>query len=111
MVLMAVSMLLLEKMGGYTLQVRNPDSWEGWYWGAKHVWGTMDVGMMVPIHNCFKDISENCEMLLFWGCDPETTPWGFSGQLPSQAMLLVVGGRDKTGIYLPRPELRSRRPC
>ena len=18
---------------------RNPDSWEGWYWGAKHVWG------------------------------------------------------------------------
>ena len=18
---------------------RNPDSWEGWYWGAEHVWG------------------------------------------------------------------------
>ena len=31
--------LLLDKMGGFTQQVRNPDSWEGWYWGAKHVWG------------------------------------------------------------------------
>ena len=30
---------LLELLGGYTLQTRNPDSWEGWYWGAKHVWG------------------------------------------------------------------------
>jgi len=80
------SMLLLEKMGGYTLQVRNPDSWEGWYWGSQHVWGTMEVGMMAPSHNCFKDVSENCEMLLFWGADLETTPWGFSGQFPSQAL-------------------------
>jgi trimethylamine-N-oxide reductase (cytochrome c) len=31
------STLLLDKMGGFTQQVRNPDSWEGWYWGAKHV--------------------------------------------------------------------------
>ena len=36
---MAVPALLLDKIGGYTQQVRNPDSWEGWYWGAKHVWG------------------------------------------------------------------------
>jgi molybdopterin guanine dinucleotide-containing S/N-oxide reductase-like protein len=80
------SMLLLEKLGGYTLQVRNPDSWEGWYWGAQHVWGTMDIGMMAPAHNCFKDISENCEMLLFWGGDLETTSWGFCGQFPTQAL-------------------------
>ena len=78
------SMLLLEKMGSYTLQVRNPDSWEGWYWGAQHVWGTMHMGQMWPVGNCFKDITENCDMLLFWGCDPETTPWGMSGQLPSR---------------------------
>ena len=23
-------------------------------------------------------------MLLFWGCDPETTPWGFDGQMASR---------------------------
>jgi anaerobic selenocysteine-containing dehydrogenase len=72
--------LLLDKMGGFTQQARNPDSWEGWYWGAKHVLGEGYRGLMRPIANTMKDISENSEMVLFWGCDPETTPWGFSGQ-------------------------------
>ena len=27
--------------GWWTQQVRNPDSWEGYYWGAKHVWASM----------------------------------------------------------------------
>ena len=30
---------LLDLLGGYTYEVRNPDSWEGWHWGAMHVWG------------------------------------------------------------------------
>lgn len=72
--------VLLEKMGGYTQQVRNPDSWEGWFFGAKHVWGNGIVGMMAPYANLTKDITENSDMVLFWGCDPETTPWGFTGQ-------------------------------
>lgn len=72
--------MLLEKMGGYTQQVRNPDSWEGWFYGAKHVWGNGIIGMMAPNGNLTKDISENCDMVLFWGGDPETTPWGFTGQ-------------------------------
>ena len=76
---------LLELLGGYTLQTRNPDSWEGWYWGAKHVWGMEPwVGMMWPQTNCFKDIAENTDMILFWGCDPETTPMGFSQQMSSR---------------------------
>ncbi len=37
--------VLLDHMGGFTLSVRNPDSWEGWYWGAKHVWGQGAQGM------------------------------------------------------------------
>jgi molybdopterin guanine dinucleotide-containing S/N-oxide reductase-like protein len=71
---------LLDMMGGFTQQVRNPDSWEGWYWGAKHVWGQGFQGMMSPATNLIKDISEKCDMVLCWGCDPETTPWGFTGQ-------------------------------
>ena len=54
----------------------NPDSWEGWYWGAKHVWGQGFQGMMSPAANLIKDISEHCDMVLKWGCDEETTPWG-----------------------------------
>ncbi len=72
--------LLLDKMGGYTQQARNPDSWEGWYWGAKHMWGMEYVGLMVPQGNMHTDIARNTDMLLFWGCDPETTPWYRSGQ-------------------------------
>jgi molybdopterin guanine dinucleotide-containing S/N-oxide reductase-like protein len=72
--------LLLSKMGGFTQQCRNADSWEGWYWGAKHVWGNGAAGMMKPSDNTMKDITENSEMVLVWGGDPETTPWGFTGQ-------------------------------
>ena len=75
---------LLELTGGYTLQTRNPDSWEGWYWGAKHVWGMEPVGEMSPVTNVIPDIMKNGDMVLFWGCDPETTPWGFNGQMASR---------------------------
>jgi len=75
---------LLDLFGGYTHQVRNADSWEGWYWGAKHVWGCEYIGQQMPQKNLLWDISKNAELLLFWGCDQETTPWGWGGQLPSR---------------------------
>ncbi|MGI5940422.1 MAG: molybdopterin-dependent oxidoreductase [Thermoleophilia bacterium] len=77
----------LKLTGGSTYQFRTPDSWEGWYWGAKHVWG-MDstVGLMEPKTNIVKDMAENCEQLLFWACDPETTPWFYIAGLPSRLM-------------------------
>ena len=75
---------LLRLFGGYTLQVRQPDSWEGWTWGAKHVWGMQPVGQQVPQSNLLFDIAKNAELLLFWGCDQETTTWGWQGQLPSR---------------------------
>jgi molybdopterin guanine dinucleotide-containing S/N-oxide reductase-like protein len=77
---------LLDMMGGFTQQVRNPDSWEGWYWGAKHVWGQGFQGMMSPAANLIKDITENCDMVLCWGCDAETTPWGFTGQYATRIL-------------------------
>ena len=77
---------LLEMLGGFTLQIRNPDSWEGWWWGAKHVWGCEPVGTYNPYQsNIYLDIARNTEMILFQGGDPETTTWGFAaGQMPSR---------------------------
>jgi anaerobic selenocysteine-containing dehydrogenase len=75
---------LLSLMGGYTLQMRNMDSWEGWFWGAKHVWGCEPVGEMMPMTNLYPDIAKHSDLLLFWGCDPETTPLGVVSQLPSR---------------------------
>jgi anaerobic selenocysteine-containing dehydrogenase len=37
---------LLQLLGGFTQQIRNSDSWEGSYWGAKHAWGMEPVGQM-----------------------------------------------------------------
>ncbi len=66
-----------------TVQVRNADSWEGWYWGGKHIWGMDPVGEQMLQNNLIKDIAENGDAVLFWGCDLETTPWGWGGQFPS----------------------------
>lgn len=62
--------------GNFTFQVRNPDSWEGWYWGAKHMWGMDPFGYTSQSGNLVKDIAQNSDALLQWGCDPETTPLG-----------------------------------
>ena len=74
---------LLELLGGSTLQARQPDSWEGWYWGAKHTWGTEPLGQGYD-QNLLFDITKNTKMLLYWGCDNETTTWGWGGQMPSR---------------------------
>ncbi|MDR0350539.1 MAG: molybdopterin-dependent oxidoreductase [Coriobacteriales bacterium] len=68
----------------YTVQARQPDSWEGWYWGAKHVWGCESHGQQNPQDNVIWDISKNSDAVLFWGADPETTPWGWGGLQPSR---------------------------
>ncbi len=75
---------LLRLFGGFTHQVRNADSWEGWWWGAKHVWGCEPLGQQTPQQNLLYDIAKNAELLLFWGCDQETTTWGWGGQLVSR---------------------------
>ncbi len=74
---------LLELMGGFTSQARQPDSWEGGYWGAKHVWGCDPLGEG-DIGNLLWDMANNSDMILFWGCDVETTPWGWGGQQGSR---------------------------
>ncbi|MBN1189104.1 MAG: molybdopterin-dependent oxidoreductase [Dehalococcoidales bacterium] len=75
---------LLNLLGGPTVQIRNADSWEGWYWGAKHAWGMEPVGQLEPVINVMPDIAQHTGLLLFWGCDPETTPWAFDGQMASR---------------------------
>ncbi len=39
---------------------------------------------MEPQLNVMPDIVREHRASLFWGCDPETTPWGFEGQMASR---------------------------
>lgn len=75
---------LLGNCGGYTVQARNPDSWEGWYWGAKHAWGMDPVGQNTYSANTAQDIAQNADAMLYWGCDLETNTSAWGGQLASQ---------------------------
>jgi trimethylamine-N-oxide reductase (cytochrome c) len=72
---------MLKIAGGATIQARQPDSWEGWYWGAKWMWGMDPVGKCTNISNTFQDTVENSDAILNWGNDPDATPWPFTGMI------------------------------
>jgi molybdopterin guanine dinucleotide-containing S/N-oxide reductase-like protein len=58
---------------GWTPVVHNPDSWEGWYWGAMHHWGqSMHLGAPES-YGTVEDCLKECEMVVFWSSDPEAT--------------------------------------
>jgi anaerobic selenocysteine-containing dehydrogenase len=84
-------MLLMDKVGGFTSAIRNADSWEGWYWGSEHVWGSGQDGLMKPANNLLNDVTQNTELLVHIGSDLETTPWGFASQFPSQVIYYWTG--------------------
>ena len=75
---------LLSMLGGYTVQMRNMDSWEGMSWGSRNVWGCEPVGEMTPMDSLWIDIAKNTELILFWAADPETTSVGFDGYMASR---------------------------
>ena len=64
---------------GTTEVHHNPDSWEGWYWGAVHHWGgSLRVGGGEPF-GTIEDCLENAEMMVFWSSNPEATNGIYSG--------------------------------
>lgn len=65
---------------GHTAVHHNPDSWEGWYWGAVHHWGyTLRVGQS-ETYGTVEDCLQNCDMIVFWAADPETTSGSYGAQ-------------------------------
>ena len=65
---------------GHTAVHHNPDSWEGWYWGAAHHWGySLRVGQS-ETYGTVEDCLQNCDMIVFWSADPETTSGSYGAQ-------------------------------
>ena len=57
---------------GMTEVHHNPDSWEGWYWGATHHWGgSMRVGQC-ETYGTVEDCLKEAEMVVFWSSNPES---------------------------------------
>ncbi len=63
---------------GHTRVVHNPDSWEGWYWGAMHHFGySMRLGQ-TETYSCVEDLMQEAEMVVFWSADPEATSGSYA---------------------------------
>lgn len=58
---------------GYTYADHNPDSWEGWHWGAMHHWGYSWRLGIPEQYDLLEDALKHAEMIVFWSSDPETT--------------------------------------
>jgi trimethylamine-N-oxide reductase (cytochrome c) len=67
-------------MINYTPVLDNPDSWEGWHWGATHTYGFPWRLGMPPQFDLLEDGLKNAEMLIFWSNDPDSTRGTYSGQ-------------------------------
>ncbi|MCD8343296.1 MAG: molybdopterin-dependent oxidoreductase [Oscillospiraceae bacterium] len=70
---------LMSLLGGYTVQMRNIDSWEGWSWGARNIHGCEPVGEMMPNANLYQDIIDNADACAYWSADAASTAMGFDG--------------------------------
>ena len=58
---------------GATTTLLNPDSWEGWYWGAMHHYGHSMRNGAAEIYGQVEDCLQECELMVFWASDPEVT--------------------------------------
>jgi len=59
-------------MLGFTLIDNNPDSWEGWYWGAAHAYGFYWRLGMPEQYDLLEDALKNTEMVIYWSSDPDS---------------------------------------
>jgi molybdopterin guanine dinucleotide-containing S/N-oxide reductase-like protein len=67
-------------MLGFTLIDNNPDSWEGWYWGAAHAYGFQWRLGMPEHYDLLEDCLQNTEMIVHWSSDPDSTKGLYGGQ-------------------------------
>lgn len=67
-------------MLGYTTLWDNPDSWEGWHWGAIHAWGYYWKLGFSDNYDLLQDALKNTEQIIYWSVDPNTSAGGYNGQ-------------------------------
>ena len=65
---------------GYTPVFDNPDSWEGWHWGATHTYGFYWRLGMPEQYDLLEDALKHAEMIVYWSNDPDTTRGIYTGQ-------------------------------
>jgi molybdopterin guanine dinucleotide-containing S/N-oxide reductase-like protein len=65
---------------GFTDILDNPDSWEGWHWGATHAYGFYWRLGMPEQYDLLEDALKNTDLIVHWGNDPDSTRGIYGGQ-------------------------------
>jgi len=73
------SLLRFGNLIGFTRVAANPDSWEGWYWGAMHHWGHSQRVGIAGNYGTIEDCLQEAELMVFWSGDPESTNCAYMG--------------------------------
>ena len=64
---------------GFTDILDNPDSWEGWHWGAPHAYGFFWRLGNPEQYDLLEDTLKNTEMVVYWSNDPDSTHGIYGG--------------------------------
>ncbi len=65
---------------GSTDYFDNPDSWEGWMWGAVHTYGFYWRMGPPEQFDLLEDALKHTDLIIFWGNDPDTNRGNYAGQ-------------------------------
>ncbi len=65
---------------GFTEIVDNPDSWEGWHWGATHSYGFFWRFGLPEQYDLLEDALKHTDLVIHWGNDPDSTHGVYGGQ-------------------------------
>ena len=86
-------------MIGFTDILDNPDSWEGWHWGATHAYGFYWRLGNPEHYDLLEDALRNTELLISWSNDPDTTH-GIYGGTDSAVWRLWLRDKGIKTIFL-----------
>ena len=84
---------------GFTDILDNPDSWEGWHWGATHAYGFYWRLGNPEHYDLLEDALRNTELVIHWGNDPDTTH-GIYGGNESALWRLWLKEQGKKQIFI-----------
>jgi molybdopterin guanine dinucleotide-containing S/N-oxide reductase-like protein len=84
---------------GFTDVFDNPDSWEGWLWGAVHNYGFWWRLGIPEQSDLLEDVLQNSELIVHWSNDPDST-YGVYGGQESAVWRLWLREQGKKQIFI-----------
>lgn len=64
---------------GFSETWDNPDSWEGWHWGATHAYGFFWRLGNIEHYDMLEEALKYTDLIVHWGNDPDTTRGNYGG--------------------------------